>query len=257
MEPDVGWEPYGRVPYGQPPYYPPPSRRPNERWTNSRPRYEQELYDRREHAHKPLQTRPLNDVNLIEGPAFGNDTASAFNNFAVVSALIFGFGVSVLSGIPGMKADVEDTLLLDVFALCLAAVCCLSAVCTAIMTLDVYWVTILSERCQQRDVVQYLNNTWHRREFVRSAIWYTLAAFLSSLALLCCSALERTYAIASTSTIIIGALSVVWSANEHNREGGRILARSQRSRNIIANSNPPPVGQHRVVYDPGYRHELY
>ena len=86
---------------------------------------------------------------------FGFDTASAFNNYAVVSALLFGFSISVLSAIPGVKADVDEgmfytQLLIDVFALSLALVCSLSAYCTAIMTLDVYWVTILTERCQQR-----------------------------------------------------------------------------------------------------------
>jgi len=177
------------------------------------------------HAYPPLQR--FNSLGSEKSTRISYTAASAdaYNQYAVVSALIFGFAVNSFTNVAGIVADSDQytssaakqyadaraggSILMLVFCSLLAIVCALSGYATVFMTLQFYACKILLERAHPDRLRDFLRLTWRPRQLARHATWTAMSAYLSALAVLSFEILPAMPAAIVASLMGLGAAAVV------------------------------------------------
>lgn len=111
--------------------------------------------------------------------------ADAYGEYAVVSALVFGFAVSTFAATPSMLADLDapTSSIIGSFLSLLSGVTLLSAFSTTFTALQKYYCKVLlARRPEALDV--FLASTHCLSVQARRATWASLALYLASLAVL-------------------------------------------------------------------------
>ena len=120
-----------------------------------------------------------------EGPGDLAHAGDAYGEYAVVSALVFGFAVSTFAATPSMLADLEapQSGIIGTFLTMLSGVTLLSAFSTVTTALQRYYCKVLLAR-QPAAMQRFIEQTHILSVQARRATWFALALYLASLAVL-------------------------------------------------------------------------
>ncbi len=109
----------------------------------------------------------------------------AYDTFAVVSALVFGFSVSACTAMPGVVADAGESNLINAYAVMTSIASALSGLSTCIMVLEVYYLHMINKTdATSQEAVAFLKSTSRLRDFAKASCWIALAALFCATALL-------------------------------------------------------------------------
>eukprot|EP00966_Prymnesium_polylepis_P324154 7380238-Prymnesium_polylepis.1 len=116
----------------------------------------------------------------------GQLTAAAYSSIAIVSGLIFGFGLSAFTQVLPANAA-ASTSLQNAFLLLTSVIMILSGIATLVFSLQYYFITRLSVISPDA-VAAFIRNTWLLRHAARGATWLSMTLVLPTAGLL---ALDR------------------------------------------------------------------
>lgn len=175
--------------------------------------------------------------------------ADAYGEYAVVSALVFGFAVSTFAATPTMLADLESPTsgIIGSFLCLLSGVTLLSAFSTVTSILIRYYCKVLLAR-QPGALQRFLEQTHFMSVQARRATWFSLSLYLTSLAVLSFEIFARYDATAATwrlvlvvSVLTVGALLVLltyrmlsnaYESAVHHEGGSTAKLRARLTRRI-------------------------
>ena len=181
--------------------------------------------------------------------------ADAYGEYAVVSALVFGFAVSTFAATPTMLADLESPTsgIIGTFLCLLSGVTLLSAFSTVTAILIRYYCKVLMAR-EPVALQHFLQQTKHLAVQARRATWFSLSLYLASLCVLAFEIFARYDASAATWRLVLivsvlstGALLVLFTyrvlsnayeSSVHRAGGSSAKLRARMTRRIHPSDMP-------------------
>ena len=184
-------------------------------------------------AVQKTKRRPLGKSSYVPAPGDPAHAGDAYGEYAVVSALVFGFAVSTFAATPSMLADLEAPTsgIIGSFLLLLSGVTLLSGFSTVTTALQRYYCKLLLARTP--DALQrFIEQTHFISVQARRATWLALSLYLVSLAVLAFEIFNRYEASAAVwrlglivSVLAIGAILVLATYRMLSRAYERAVSR--------------------------------